>query len=329
MKKSIIALAVAGAMTVPMVAQADATLFGSVRYDITDSDAATSTHTDSEINRMRIGVKGEETMDNGLTAGYFIRMEAGTAANVEASNDAAVHMSKIALYIAGDFGKLILGDADSPVEYAEGRQTYTAVYDGSLEVAGSEFTNGGISYESNVVNGFQFRAGVGDIDGADTNAVANEDSYGIGLSYGNDLVDLAIGFGEEQLGSATGTANLGGIKTGALATDDVTVWGLGGQVKLGALTIGAAVSDKEDYATYGSLSAKYVIDKLTLAGQYEVRDLEATGAGDLKAVNVSAQYALGGNASVTLGYIDWNTEAETLTTNAKADELKLRYAISF
>ena len=306
MKKSIIALAVAGAMTVPMVAQADATLFGSVRYDITDSDAANDTHTDSEINRMRIGVKGEETMDSGLTAGYFIRME---AASGQASTDTSVGISKIALYIAGDFGKVILGDADSPVEYAEGRQTMTAVYDGSLEVAGSEFQNGGISYESNVVNGFQFRAGVGDIDGADTNAnVANEDSYGVGLAYGNDLVDVAIGFGEEQLGT-----NLGGNKTGTATTDDVTVWGLGGQVKLGALTIGAAISEKEDYATYGSLSAKYVIDKLTLAAQYEVRDLDAANQGDLKAVNVSAQYALGGNASVTLGYIDWNTEAETQT----------------
>jgi hypothetical protein len=322
MKKSIIALAVAGAMTVPMVAQADATLFGSVRYDITDSDAANSTHTDSEINRMRIGVKGEETMDNGLTAGYFIRMEAGTAANVEASNDASVHMSKIALYVAGDFGKLILGDADSPVQYAEGRQTYTAIYDGSLEVAGSEFTNGGVSYESNVVNGFQFRAGIGDVDGADANAIANEDSYGLGLAYGNDLIDLAVGFGEEQLGGT----NLGGNKAGTAATDDVTVFGLGGQVKLGALTIGAAVTDKEDYASYGSLSAKYVIDKLTLAGQYEVRDLEAANQTDLKAVNVSAQYSLGGNAAVTLGYIDYNSAAETL---GEADEFKLRYSISF
>jgi predicted porin len=321
MKKSIIALAVAGAMTVPMVAQADATLFGSVRYDITDSDAANSSHTDSEINRMRIGVKGEETMDSGLTAGYFIRMEAGTNNNVEASNDAAVHMSKIALYVAGDFGKIILGDADSPVQYAEGRQTMTAVYDGSLEVAGSEFTNGGISYESNVVNGFQFRAGVGDVDGADANAIANEDSYGLGLSYGNDLVDIAVGFGEEQLGT-----NTGGNKAGTAVTDDVTVWGIGAQAKLGAFTVGAALTEKEDYASYGSLSAKYVIDKLTLAGQYEVRDLEATAQGDMKAVNVSAQYSLGGNAAVTLGYIDWNDEAETL---GEADELKLRYSISF
>ncbi len=39
MKKSIIALAVAGAMTAPMVAQADATLFGQIRYDITKEDS--------------------------------------------------------------------------------------------------------------------------------------------------------------------------------------------------------------------------------------------------------------------------------------------------
>jgi hypothetical protein len=298
MKKSIIALAVAGAMTVPMVAQADATLFGSVRYDITDTDG--QTHVDSEVNRMRIGVKGEETMDSGLTAGYFVRLQAASA-----DANTSVNVAKVALYISGDFGKIILGDADSPVQYAEGRQTYTAVYDGSLEVAGTEFGSGGISYESNVINGFQFRAGVGDIDGGDAAASADENAYGLGVAYGTDLFDIAVGLGEEA---------------------DDTVWGVGAQVKLGDATIGAAISDVEDTVSYGSISGKYVIDKLTLAAQYEVRDFDATGANDWKAVNVSAKYDLGGNAAVSLGYIDFNSDAEV---GGKADQLKLRYAISF
>jgi len=295
MKKSIIALAVAGAMTVPMVAQADATLFGSVRYDITDVDGVS--HLDSEINRLRIGVKGEETMDSGLTAGYFVRLQAASA-----DANTSVNVAKIALYVAGDFGKIILGDADSPVQYAEGRQTYTAVYDGSLEIAGSEFGSGGISYESNVMNGFQFRAGVGDIDGGDATASADENAYGVGLAYGNDLFDVAVGFGEEN---------------------DATVYGIGAQVKLGAATIGAAISDVEDTTSYSSVSGKYVIDKLTLAAQYEVRGFDAAGVKDSKAVNVSASYSLGGNASITLGAIDFND------ASGSADQVKLRYAVSF
>jgi len=319
MKKSIIALAVAGAMTVPMVAQADATLFGSTRFDITDKDGVANTHTDSGISRLRIGVKGEETMNNGLTAGYFIRIQS------DGENSDNVATNKVALYIAGDFGKVILGQADSPVQRAEGAQTMTAIHDGSLEVAGSEFVAGTVSYESNVVNGFQFFAGVGDVDGADGNASGTEDSYGLGLGYSNDRVSVFFGAGGERLGANT---TAGGNKAGTAATDDVTVWGLGGTVNFGAVTVGAAISEKEDFASYGSLSAKYVMNDLTLAAQYEVRDLEASNQTDIKAINVSAAYALGGNASVSLGYIDYNTAGQSLPT-ALNDEIKLRYAISF
>jgi hypothetical protein len=318
MKKSIIALAVAGAMTVPMVAQADATLFGSVRYDITDTDG--TDHTNSEINRMRIGVKGEETMDNGLTAGYFIRMEAGSGSTTahdadnafahstathEATNDSSVGISKIALYIAGDFGKLILGDEDNPVARTEGEADLTSVYDGSLEVAGPEFTEGGITYQSNEINGFTFRIGAGDVDGGDATATAGENQYGTSLSYSNDLVNVTAGFGE---------------------SGDDSISGIGALVKLGDLKIGAAFSDKENDASYYSVSTSYTMDKLTLAAQLEVQDPDAAGSEDQKAVNVSASYSLGGNATVTLGALDFDRDAEAAGEN---DAVKLRYAISF
>ncbi|NRA20648.1 MAG: porin [Oceanospirillaceae bacterium] len=301
MKKSFIALAVASALTVPMVAQADTTLFGSARFDVTDTDSADDV--DSATNRIRFGFSGEETMDSGLTAGYFIRLQAsGIDGNDGAAANGNVGVSKVALFIAGGFGKLILGDADSPVQRAEGVQTLTAMFDGSLEVAGSEFSHGGISYESNVYSGFQFRAGVGDVD---SDATSAEDSYGFSVDYSNDLLDVSIAAGEEA---------------------DASLFGIGGKVKLGAFTVGAAYSDKEDFASYGSLSAKYVVGKLSLAAQYETRDLDAAGAKDWDSVNVSAQYALGGNASVTLGAIDYNDAAEA---GGKSDTVTLRYAISF
>jgi len=65
------------------------------------------------------------------------------------------------------------------------------------------------------------------------------------------------------------------------------------------------------------------MDKLTLAAQYEVNDVDTAGAKDEKAVNVSAVYSLGGNATVSLGAIDYNDAA------ASDDAVKLRYAISF
>src|SRR5690554_386363 len=68
MKKSLIALAVAGAMTAPMVAQADATLYGSFRAGLAFQDDKSA---DLRDESSRIGIKG--TVDLGLenTKGLF------------------------------------------------------------------------------------------------------------------------------------------------------------------------------------------------------------------------------------------------------------------
>ena len=304
MKKSIIALAVAGAMTAPMVAQADATLFGEVRYDVVDTDGAS--HVESRIDRVRFGVKGEETMDNGLTAGYFIRFKSDTESESGTeSTKAGVVADKFALYVAGDFGKVILGDADSPVAYIAGRQVYTTVHDGSLEYLDDEFQEGGISYESNNYNGFSFKAGAGDVDGGDSGATSNENQYGFSVDYDAESFGVTVAAGEIA---------------------DKSVAGISGEYKFGAAKVGLAYVDHEDDSEYVSLSAAYVIDKLSLAAQYEVRDFDAAGTADQEAVNASATYDLGGNAYVALSAVDFNDDAEAA---GSADQVVLRYGISF
>ncbi|MEM5530399.1 porin [Gammaproteobacteria bacterium AS21] len=312
MKKSIIALAVAGAMTAPMVAQADATLFGEVRYDIADTDG--QSHLESRIDRVRFGVKGEETMDNGLTAGYFIRFKADTTEqsstvtlDTEATKDNDIATDKIALYIAGDFGKVILGDADSPVAYIAGRQVYTTVHDGSLETLDDEFEQGGISYESNNYNGFSFKAGIGDVDGDDTAATGNENQYGFSVDYDAESFGVTLAGGE---------------------INDKSVAGISGEYKFGAAKVGLAYIDHEDNSEYVSVSAAYVIDKLSLAAQYEIQDWDNSTLEDSEAVNVSATYDLGGNAYVALSAVDFNSDAENNDADAR-DQVVLRYGISF
>ncbi|EPJ46946.1 MAG: hypothetical protein OFPII_16640 [Osedax symbiont Rs1] len=303
MKKSIIALAIAGAMTVPMVAQADATLFGEIRYDITDVDGD---NTNSNISRVRIGVKGEETMDNGLTAGYFIRYDAKDGAN----GNVSLHKSTV--YVAGDFGKVVMGDTDNPNQSVEDRTEY-GLYSGELTVVDTEFSGGGIAYESNNINGFKFAAGMGNVDQKD-NSVDN--SSGIMVSYDTDTFGVTVGAGQNK--GANNKSNYGISASAKLAGFD-----LGARYSVQKVNAG---TDIKGYALGGS----YAVDKLTFSLQHESRK---TGSLKEKAFSASVDYALGGNATVTLAALSVNKDAEAERTPGKndgsKDQVKLRYKITF
>ena len=69
MKKSLIALAVAGAMTAPMIAQADATLYGRISVELLDTDGQ-DLNLGDEIGG-RIGIKGDVDLGLEGTKGLF------------------------------------------------------------------------------------------------------------------------------------------------------------------------------------------------------------------------------------------------------------------
>ncbi len=324
MKKSIIALAVAGAMTAPMVAQADATLFGQIRYDITKED---STDVVSDITRIRFGVKGEETMDNGLTAGYFIRTDA-------AATDGSVNIHKSTVYVSGDFGKVVMGDGGNPNEWVEDRTEY-GLYSGTFVNMDSGFSAGGIAFESADYNGLKFGVGVGNVDTSDGTA---SNSFGMAVSYDADNWGVTVGAGQsadtpavtetykvDALGgvavvdTAAAAAKEGDSNYGISMSGNVAGFGLGARYSVQKAKGG---DDTKGYAVGGSYA---VNDKLTLKLQHESTKTADTSQ---KMVAFDATYALGGNASVTLAGISYNKNAEVAAT-PKKDAVKLRYNISF
>ncbi len=315
MKKSIIALAVAGAMTVPMIAQADATLFGEARYDITKEK---DTKINSDLTRIRFGVKGEETMDNGLTAGYFLRFDAtgdvasanaaaatATADAVTATNGtSSLTTQKAALYIAGDFGKVVMGQADSPAALVEDRTAYVSIRGDELGIVGTEWDHSGLQYETNDLNGLKFSIGTGNVD---TDDARGENGYGAMVSYDTDSFGVTLGAGETA------------------GDDGKTQTGISGEYKFGAGAVGLSLTDVEDTASYVAVSGKYSIDKLTLAAQVESKKLDSNDDKQ-RAVSVSASYALGGNAAVSIAAVSFNDHAEAA---AKKDAVTVRYSVSF
>ena len=309
MKKSIIALAVAGAMTVPMIAQADATLFGEARYDVSKKKDG---KLGSDITRIRFGVKGEETMDSGLTAGFFLRFDGtGDVGPADANDNGTkgVDTQKAALYIAGDFGKVVFGQADSPAALVEDRTAYVSISGDELGVIGNEWNHSGISYETNSMNGLKFAVGMGNVGTSDT---VGENGYGAMVSYDTDSFGVTVGAGKDA---------------SSLTVDGESHAGISAEYKFSQGAVGLSYTD-EDTVDYVAVSGKYSIDKLTLAAQFETQTTSVTGSPDVKKKSsaVSAAYSLGGNAAVAVAYVNFNDVAENA---GSADKTTLRYSLSF
>jgi len=101
LKKTVLALAVAGIAAAPMIASADGSVYGSMRYGVESVDAGGTTDRVTKMRNFgsRFGIKGETDLGNGMTA--FGAWEAHMFG-------AGLRDFKFGL--KGDFGQVYTGD---------------------------------------------------------------------------------------------------------------------------------------------------------------------------------------------------------------------------
>lgn len=274
MKKSIIALAVAGALTAPMVAQADATLYGSLRLALNKTDDRKLDMTD---NVSRIGIKGSSELFNGNKAIFQFEQAVNTADGGWGS----ARLSSIG--ITGDFGTVNFGRMWSPfalwtvLPFHLGENTAsirTAGYTTGL-AAGSN-TSGYIhrlpqvlAYISPNMNGLQIAA-----------AVAANDSS-------NDYV-----FGQTTATPAASTD-----------TDNVDIAHVAAKYTSGGLFVSASWVDVEALdEQHVSLGATYTMDNVKVGARYGTTD-NGGSAADTDQWSVVGQYTMG-NTKFQAAYTD-------------------------
>lgn len=125
MQKKIIALAIAAAVSAPALADnANVTVYGKVFMDIesvkNDKVAATSKDNAMRVNSnaSRLGIKGSEDLGGGLNAIYQYEIEMGAdgvaVAGLGKSRNSGAGLE-------GGFGKVILGNWDSPFKVAHNK----------------------------------------------------------------------------------------------------------------------------------------------------------------------------------------------------------------
>ncbi|MBS0545321.1 MAG: porin [Proteobacteria bacterium] len=268
MQKKLIALAVAGLVSVPAFAQSNVTIYGIVdmgyayRGDNVVDGVKNRNGIDSGIaNGSRLGFKGTEDLGNGLKAGFVL--EQGIAVDTGTSTqDGKTFGRQSFAYLGGNFGTVALGRQyapqfvllDSLDPFSTGQVgASNNIY--SIEVRLDNL----VSYTSpswngfNVVAGYTFSAAGNESRGnnsapqlvlGDFNAFGDARVWAINPNYKNGPLQVGVNYHQATLKAAN---SVGGI-TNDLAFADgkkVKVWDIGGSYDLGVVKLAAMFGQRK------------------------------------------------------------------------------------
>lgn len=311
MKKSLIALAVAGALTAPMVAQADATLYGSMRLH---AGSGTNSDLNVENDASRMGIKGSaDTSIDGVKAIYqleaFIGRDNGTDTTLN-QNEATFGVDGRLAYVGltGGFGTVAVGQQWTPLY-----SMVTGATDMTINETGetSQYlrVDSAVAYVSPNMGGFTVAAVVvGDGRSAAevaANDTSDADHYQLVAKYAVGGFTVAAGMHEASLDAGTDVKALSASYT----MDALTVAALYQDVEVGT------AKSRNPY----ELAASYTMGATKLIGTYYDQDATV----DTNGYNLEVQHKLGNQATV---YANYNSdEVGTVDTNAYGVGLRVDF----
>ncbi len=253
MKKSLIALAVLGAIAGAAQAQSSVTIYGIVDTGVVyTSKALTSTGgTGSKfsvnsgvIQGSRLGFKGVEDLGGGLKA--LFQLEAGFnndtgALNGQDKNTTNLFRRKSVVGLGGNFGSVLLG---RQTDILDDVSQWTSVQDfgGVTGSVGHNFnrlegtrTNNSIRYNTPDLSGFTASAiyGFGEAAGQ----TSNGQSFGLGGQYANGPLGLFAAYYQSKLGTPGGT---NASDTSILGNTSFAGHGNAGDTALKTFSLGAS-----------------------------------------------------------------------------------------
>ena len=208
MKKTMIAMAVAGVVAAP-IASADVKISGVVEQTFTDTENDTNGMDTSTFNMLN--VTASEDLGNGMTAfaKYNHLTTAGTNTG-ETNGDQVVGIS-------GDFGTVVAGTME---DFTEGKLAAMMTMEGnpSVELDGnSKRTAGGLAYITPTVSGFH--AGVAGYAGSGAVDTDSFDAVDVAIFYDNGPLSIKVAQETENKGAnATTTYSTANSETTGAAT---------------------------------------------------------------------------------------------------------------
>jgi predicted porin len=266
MKKSLIALAVAGVVAAPaaFAATSNVDIYGKLHVSVAFYDDQPASTEDMQIssNASRIGFKGSEDLGGGLKAIWQI--ESGLDID-EGSGSWASRNSFLGL--SGNFGTALIGKHDTPLKLV-GRAVDLfgdTIADSRNVLGGGSDTraNNVVAYISPNFSGFQFAgAWTNDVtNSATTGDVADRSAWNVNATYTNGPLFLGAAYGDgdyhdanslEEHWRLAGSYAFGDFKVvgqyDALDSEtsaDYDAWMVGGQFTMGPMVFKANYMEGE------------------------------------------------------------------------------------
>jgi predicted porin len=309
MKKSLIALAVAGTVAAPaaFAATANVDVYGIMNIAIEDTDMPAK---DLNVvdNYSRIGFKGSEDLGGGLKAIWQIetQLSAGASDGV-GGNGGDIANRNTFIGLSGGFGTALVGRHDTPYKIATGKYDIfgDTIADYNLgRLDNVQLINGShdhrspdaIAYISPTWSGFHFAAAVittgvnANLDSGD-----NLDAYSLAGMYANGPLTVDVGYQDVDV-------------------VDSKAWKVGVGYTFGDFKVGFVYEDVSDYVT--GLAAKSGLDRdswmaslaynmgaMTFKGMYGQADVDvAAGTLDQDMWAIGMDYALSKRTSAYVVY---------------------------
>lgn len=272
MKKALIAASIAAGLAGVANAANTTTLYGAIAYEVqyqhngtTYSSTSNNYKNQWDLNTdaLRVGVKGEEDLNNGLTAFYNLLLDVGNTDGASSTRLAYVGLK-------GDFGTLTLGKQDSLYKImTNGNDIFEdAFFDDSMHygtLTGGKRPSKVISYVSPSMGGLTLAA-AGILDGAHEADIAGN------TGHSNNFNAAQIGAKYEYNGLTVSAAySWASVDGHALAYKDNKPTGyIGLDGKQQANVLGGQINYKNDqfYIGGGIEHAFKIGNKYNIAGQY-------------------------------------------------------------
>lgn len=296
MKKSLIALAVAGAFAAPaFAATSNVDIYGQVRVSIDSSSGGKGFSVNDRASR--VGIKGTEDLGGGMKAVWQWE------SNLNNTDALAASQRNTFLGLAGGFGTVLAGTHDTPYKLAGSADLFgDTAADSQNNTTGiigrngmDTRTNNAVAYISPDWSGFHFAlATVADEAGNSGSAHA---AKSLALVYANGPLKATFGSESYKNGRSASKYNV------AYKIGDI---GLGATYEKSNRANGAA----KDSAYL--LSASYGMGPITLAAQYgnfndkddvaNTIGANAQTVGDLKRTTIGAIYSLSKRTNAAVAY---------------------------
>jgi len=338
MKKSLIALAVAGAFAAPaFAASSNVDIYGKLRMslDYVDSDANSDGVWRVNDQVSRVGIKGSEDLGGGLKAVWQIE-QALTAVNAPmvgadgAFGGAGLRNTFVGL--SGGFGTALIGRHDTPYKLGGSADVFvdTAAdaQNGTGIIGSGNFDariSGTIAYISPDFSGFHFAAAIVPGEATTAAGTASPNANGVADAY-----------------SVVGVYKNGPLNASLAYEDhndivDESAWKANVGYAFGDLKVGATYEDQSSAAanrdkTAWLVSAAYGMGPISLMAQYGDRNDDTAnaaagvaGSGDLTRWTLGVGYALSKRTNV---YAAYNSDESNTSTGASADATTWTFGVN-